>query len=771
MRAFFANGVDKMHVPWAVEGLPTLLHLSLFLFLGGLVIFLFNVDQEVFTCVVLWIGLFSMVYGLITLLPLIRQDSPYYAPLSLPTWFLYTGIQYLTFKVLTSIASDGYFLTQIRRRLKRCRKLMSGGVEKAAGKLASKPSLEIDLRILGWTISALGDDDSLEKFFEAIPGFFNSKLVNDLQNNFPDDFSRGLSNALGGFLGRTWSSNSVVNSVKLRRLDMSLGVISLIRVSEVSSILDKILFKYWHQVPQTVEMGHILARWCVGKDQRTTRYAQRIVTRVLATAPERDDRWVKLATRIFGLPEQGLRDYIAHGGDNVLLSILIQIGCRFIRSDSAVLDRLSGFEKHQERHSIWDVLLSDFEVRSVEDIFNSLSKFDIRNTLPELQHDFCTLWNEIPLKSEGDDLQVFTEILLSIHHSFMALHPYHPFLPDDGLSGNVFSPCDIASHRPLEGSAAHACVSYCRANSYPTIPCALRDTYPHGTTAGPDTVQRQITETSFIAGPPSPSVPKTPSETRDSSQAPAATEPALPVYLSPHATGASPPSAVAAVLHDIPSHYLDGTTQRFVYPKSHIRGILSARPTPPPASSLISTSNSLTPTSSIIGTSMPASPPPSLVPPLPNAESLALLSSTTPSCPAGNAILPCLRVRGLVNTGSICSVNAVLQLLVHSPPFWNLFREMDNLKSQRGAGGLETCGGATPLVDATVRFLEEFMPEEKRPPPMKKQLQPAARGRTREDEEEKGGSKVIDAFEPTYLYEAMKEKRQLKILLARFRAT
>jgi Family of unknown function (DUF6535) len=45
MRAFFANGVEKMHISWAVEGLPTLLHLSLFLFFGGLVIFLNNVDH------------------------------------------------------------------------------------------------------------------------------------------------------------------------------------------------------------------------------------------------------------------------------------------------------------------------------------------------------------------------------------------------------------------------------------------------------------------------------------------------------------------------------------------------------------------------------------------------------------------------------------------------------------------------------------------------------------------------------------------------------
>ncbi|KAF8471366.1 hypothetical protein DFH94DRAFT_637091, partial [Russula ochroleuca] len=68
MRAFFANGVDEMHIPWAVEGLPTLLHLSVFLFFGGVVIFLFNVDQEVLTGVAWWIGLFSVAYGLITLL-------------------------------------------------------------------------------------------------------------------------------------------------------------------------------------------------------------------------------------------------------------------------------------------------------------------------------------------------------------------------------------------------------------------------------------------------------------------------------------------------------------------------------------------------------------------------------------------------------------------------------------------------------------------------------------------------------------------------------
>ena len=119
----------------------------------------------------------------------------------------------------------------------------------------------------------------------------------------------------------------------------------------------------------------------------------------------------------------------------------------------------------------------------------------------------------------------------------------------------------------------------------------------------------------------------------------------------------------------------------------------------------------------------------------------------------------------------MCFVNAVLQLLVHSPPFWNLFRELGDLKGQRGGGGagsLEVGGGATPLVDASIRFLEEFMFKEE-PPPTQQSPQQAAGGKPSEDEEAKKEHKSGDSFEPTYMYDAMKEKRQLKHLLVRFR--
>ncbi|KAI0299125.1 hypothetical protein B0F90DRAFT_1631720 [Multifurca ochricompacta] len=100
IRAFFAEGVEKQHLTWAVEALPTLLHLSLFLFFAGLLVFLFNIHHTVFSVVMWWVGLCVIVYACIAFVPIFRHDSPYYAPLSTSTWFLVTGLLYTTFRTL-----------------------------------------------------------------------------------------------------------------------------------------------------------------------------------------------------------------------------------------------------------------------------------------------------------------------------------------------------------------------------------------------------------------------------------------------------------------------------------------------------------------------------------------------------------------------------------------------------------------------------------------------------------------------------------------------
>jgi hypothetical protein len=144
---------------------------------------------------------------------------------------------------------------------------------------------------------------------------------------------------------------------------------------------------------------------------------------------ERDDRWIGLAKDQFGMPEDVLRDNIAHGDNSVLLAILIHRTRQVIRTDP----------------SDWRIL-------------SSLSKFDIRNTVPGLQNEFCALWNEIVRKSrEGSGSLV--NVLRAIRQLYIALHQGTDAAPtafdastdrwDDILGRPSSYPlCNIDTHHP-----------------------------------------------------------------------------------------------------------------------------------------------------------------------------------------------------------------------------------------------------------------------------------------------------------------------------------
>ena len=742
MRAFFAEGADKMHIPWAVEGLPMLLHISLFLFFGGLAIFLFKVDREVFSYVICWIGLFSLVYGLITLLPIIRHDSPYHSPLSTLAWFLNASIHRVTFKILYFVGSRiltlDWALRLIRYFNSRYIRWMVESVEEAAEVNASERSSEIDLQILDWTLSALGDDDSLKSFFEAIPGFFNSKLVKNLERDFPRKLVNKFVYTLCGFLGRTWSSNSIDDSEKVCRFDIFINAVN--QISENRFTLDDILCHLRDdEVPQTAKMGHSLARWFTNNGEDISVVAKRVIAGTLVSVRERNESWVTLVVRVFGLPEQDLRDHIALGGDSTLLAILIHVTRQYRGSDD-----------------------------SNRKVLKALSKFDICNTLPRLQYDFCTLWNEVVQEARNEGPYPYSPsvgILRRIRHLYIALHQGTDAAPTafststNEYDNILFEPssypfCDLASHRP---------------DSTPHVPLLLPTQTRNSLDApfpspidGGDTASRQAEKMNNAIQP-------TVSDTRAISHGPDVTPPINPIHSSSRLTGALPTAVVVAAPQDITStttlsHPLEGSEQqdlRIVVPSAE-PGSLSTAFTHAP-----------TPTLAPIPTSLPNMPSESydagvaIASKFPHFASPSIGSSIPSSRPTGSATFPRLRARGLVNTGNICFANVVLQLLLNSPPLWNLFRELSNLKGQRESGVPETGRGATQLMDATVRFFKEFVVEEELPS-TQQQSQPATGGTSRADEEKKDDN-VVDSFEPMYMYDAMKEKRQLKPLLVRCR--
>ncbi|KAH9978309.1 hypothetical protein BJV74DRAFT_798491 [Russula compacta] len=407
MRAFFADGMDKSHIPWAVEGLPALLHLSLFLFFSGVLILLFNINHTVFYWVIWSVGVSLMMYGWITLVPIFRHDSPYYAPLSGSAWLLYNCISYALFILLTYIANlDCIPYRAYGHFLSRCQDYYGGivgSVEKAAEETASKQSSVIDSRILDWTLRTLDEDDLLEKFFDAVPGFINSHLGR--QMDLGPDFTR-LGSTFGAtldrFLRRTLSSNSISDSVKSRRLMICIDAADAMDVSSAfSSVLAEVQIECV-RLPQSIETVHALARWCANAHRFISCPAQLTVGKILTGVWERGDCWIALAQAVSGLPGDVLRDNIAHGDNSVLLSILIHL-------------------TRQAFHSLYDRVSWPWTVLS------TVSRFDIRHTIPGLQHEFCALWNEIVPEARNQGYRSPpVDLLRAIRHAYIALHQDTP---------------------------------------------------------------------------------------------------------------------------------------------------------------------------------------------------------------------------------------------------------------------------------------------------------------------------------------------------------
>ncbi|KLO14197.1 cysteine proteinase [Schizopora paradoxa] len=152
------------------------------------------------------------------------------------------------------------------------------------------------------------------------------------------------------------------------------------------------------------------------------------------------------------------------------------------------------------------------------------------------------------------------------------------------------------------------------------------------------------------------------------------------------------------------------------------------------------------PTSKVIGFSVPAAAEKSSISTTagPNQTDLSrFLSSNFTSELMSNGRVPKIRPRGLVNTGNMCFANAVLQVLVYCSPFYRFFAELGKYIEAKKSKQVNS----TPLVDATIDFLEEFGPRE------------------RDSFSDGYGSDEfdgIDSFIPSGIYDAMKGHKRFE---------
>jgi hypothetical protein len=446
IRSFFAEGVQKCLLHWTVEALPTLLHVSLFLFFAGLIVFLWNVNLTIFKLILSWAGICTALYGCITLMPIFRHDSPYYTPLSLPVWYIGTKIPFVTFQVLQWWFARFKFSEHFYRfrYLKRSyRDLLKQGMQKTAEETALHSPPEIDTRAFLWTFDSLDEDHELERFFSGLPGFRNSKKVEDPLPHLAPEEEEKLVNAWIGLSDRTFSSDLLPEPVRRRRNVVCVKAFGPDDV-RIQSVFKRILAEDQFGPVQSAQIAHLVRGWGNGKDEEITTVFQAIVSSVVARAQLRDNVWFALASDELGVPESVLRNHASHG-DSLSLAVFIHV----------IRQQFSHFHK-----PFWPT--RDFPL-----VLLAASNFNVLDTSAELQHEFCALWNEIlfhrcklpcqhhdrlpPCGEDTYDSLKVAFILTPIRQIFIALHP------DDGSY-------DI---RQLWAAAAAACDGVVSLSTYP----------------------------------------------------------------------------------------------------------------------------------------------------------------------------------------------------------------------------------------------------------------------------------------------------------------
>lgn len=144
--SFLYLGLKQFHMHTFVEIIPVFLHLSLFLFFGGLVAFLLPINLALTYLVGIIFIVFFCFYVFLTGLPVICRACPYRTPLSGGLWRLKHY-----FDVYIGSKNDD-------------RSMMEAMSEDALKKSADR-----DRHAVRWTLASLTDDKELLPFVEAIP--------------------------------------------------------------------------------------------------------------------------------------------------------------------------------------------------------------------------------------------------------------------------------------------------------------------------------------------------------------------------------------------------------------------------------------------------------------------------------------------------------------------------------------------------------------------------------------------------------------------------
>ncbi|KAG6854221.1 hypothetical protein C0991_009239 [Blastosporella zonata] len=161
IRAYLYQGLQRFGMSTVVETIPTLLHISLFLFFAGLIEFLSPINPTICNLSVGILVICTALYAIVTILPILHHHCPYQTPFTSLVWQTWQAIRYST-----------YFCLESHQPL-----TLSVARENSA--TMESPARDArDEEALSRTLESLSDGAELAAFIDGIPGFLADGSAN-----------------------------------------------------------------------------------------------------------------------------------------------------------------------------------------------------------------------------------------------------------------------------------------------------------------------------------------------------------------------------------------------------------------------------------------------------------------------------------------------------------------------------------------------------------------------------------------------------------------
>ena len=280
-------------------------------------------------------------------------------------------------------------------------------MQEAAGRFALQMPPETDYHALSWLVKTLIDDDEFEQFFDALPSLFDSEALADAQGALIEPNEEILSHALIGMMDRTLLSELVSEEVKQRRIIICTKTVGATSLLGPGWTLQRVLCGEWHGFSRSIHFGLCVQDWKNTSHPLLAFYVHCAVAVTLTSVQKRDDHWFRLASGQLNQSKTLLRNYFAED-DSILLDDAIFI----IRRAMQAFLRSKDYQRDIREASSKTLEL--------------ICSFNIKKTLEVLQHQFCSLWNDLVVEAEMNSDPDFRSLcimmLKSIRRLYITLH-------------------------------------------------------------------------------------------------------------------------------------------------------------------------------------------------------------------------------------------------------------------------------------------------------------------------------------------------------------